>query len=71
MHIWEIQETIQKMSFVFLGNGTSGYCVKISMFRREYMLSVVNVLTNSVKIPDPTIADFFQLNLPWIHEKIG
>ena len=41
------------------------------MFRREYMLSVVNVLTNSVKISDQAIADFFQLNLPRIHEKIG
>ena len=66
-----MQETIQKMSFVFLGNGASSYCVKISMFRREYMLSVVNVLTNSVKISDETIADFVQLNLPQIHEKIG
>ena len=66
-----MQETIQKMSFVFLGNGASSYCVKISMFRREYMISVVNVLTNSVKIPVPTIEDFVQLNLPQIHEKIG
>ena len=66
-----MQETIKKMSFVFLGNGASSYCVKISMFRREYMLSVVNVLTNSVKISDETIADFVQLNLPQIHEKIG
>ena len=66
-----MRETIQKMSFVFLGNSASGYCVKISMFRREYMLSVVNVLTNSVKTSDPTIADFFQLNLPLIHEKMG
>ena len=41
------------------------------MFRREYMLSVVNVLTNSVKIPDPTIEDFVKLNLPQIQEKIG
>ena len=66
-----MQETIQKMSFVFLGNDASSYCVKISMFRREYMFSVVNVLTNSVKIPVPTIEDFVQLNLPQIHEKIG
>ena len=66
-----MRETIQKMSFVFLGNGASGYCVKISMFRREYILSVVNVLTNSVKIPDPTIEDFVKLNLPQIQEKIG
>ena len=41
------------------------------MFRREYWSSVVNVLTNSVKILDQTIEDFVQLNLPRIHEKIG
>ena len=41
------------------------------MFRREYLSSVVNVLTNSFKISDETIADFVQLNLPQIHEKIG
>ena len=41
------------------------------MFRREYLSSVVNVLTNSVKISDPTIADSVQLNFPRIHEKIG
>ena len=40
------------------------------MFRREYLSSVVNVLTNSVKILDQTIADFVQLNLLRIHEKI-
>ena len=41
------------------------------MFRQEYLSSVVNVLTDSVKSPDPTIADFAQLNLPRIHEKVG
>ena len=41
------------------------------MFRREYLSSVVNVLTNSVKISEQTKADFAQLNLPEIHEKIG
>ena len=66
-----MQETIQKMSFVFLGNGASSYCVKISMFRREYLSSVVNVFTNSVKISDPTIEDFVQLNLARNHKKIG
>ena len=65
-----MQETIQKMSFVFWGNGASSYCVKISMFRREYLSSVVNVLTNNVKISDPTIEDFVQLNLARIHEKM-
>ena len=63
-----MQETIV---FCFSGNGASSYCVKLSMFRREYLSSVVNVLTNSVKISDQTIADFAQLNLPQIHEKIG
>ena len=41
------------------------------MFRREYLSAVVNVLANSVKISDRTIADFAQLNLPRIDEKIG
>ena len=34
------------------------------MFRREYLSSVVNVLTDSVKISDPAIADFVQLIYP-------
>ena len=41
------------------------------MFRREYLSSVVNVLTNSVKISDQEKADFATLNLPQIQEKIG
>ena len=41
------------------------------MFRREYLSSLVNLLTNSIKILDQTEADFFQLNLPRIHEKVG
>ena len=41
------------------------------MVWREYLSSVVNVLTNSVKISDQTKADFVQINLPQIHEKIG
>ena len=41
------------------------------MVWREYLSSVINVLTNSVKISDQTKADFVQLNLPQIHEKIG
>ena len=41
------------------------------MVWREYLSSVVNVLTNSVKISDQTKPDFVQLNLPQIHEKIG
>ena len=41
------------------------------MFRREYLSSVVNVLTNSLKIWDQTKADFFQINLSRINEKIS
>ena len=41
------------------------------MFQREYFSSVVNVLKNSVKISDQTEADFAQLNLPRIREKLG
>ena len=41
------------------------------MFRREYMSSVVNVLTNSLKIWNQTKEEFFQLNFPLIREKVG
>ena len=54
----------------FLDNAASSFFVKFSMFRREYLSSVVNVLTNSVKISDNTKADYFQLNLPRIQTKI-
>ena len=36
----------------------------------EYLTSGVNVLTNSLKIPDVTKADIFKLNLSRIHGKI-
>ena len=41
------------------------------MFRQEYLSSVVNVLTSSLKISDQTKADFLQVDIPRIHEKIG
>ena len=41
------------------------------MLRREYLSPVVNLLTNSVKISNQTKADFIQVDLPQIHEKIG
>ena len=40
------------------------------MCGREYLSSLVNVLNNSLKISDQSKADFFQLNLPRIHEKV-
>ena len=57
--------------FCFREYSTSSYCVKFSMFRREHLSLVVNVLTNSVKILDQTKSDFVLLDLPQIHEKIG
>ena len=39
--------------------------------RREYFLSAVNVLANSLKIYDQRKKVFFQLNLPGIHEEKG
>ena len=71
MQISEMQERIEKTSFVFLDNGAPSYCVKFSMFRREYLSSVVNVLTNNFKISDQTKSDFVLLNLLLIHQKRG
>ena len=44
---------------------------KLCTLQREYLLSAVNVLTNSLKISDQTNADFFQLNISQMHGKIG
>ena len=71
MHISEMPLKNPENIFCFSDNGASSCCLKFSMFRREYLPSVVNVLTKSVKISDPTIADFAQLNLSRIHEKMG
>ena len=69
-HFRNARKNLEKV-FCILDNGASIYCGKFFMFRTEYMSSVVNVLTNSLKISDQTKADFFQLNLPRIHERIG
>ena len=57
--------------FCFSDDGASNCCVKVSIFRREYLPSVVNVLTNFVRISDRTKSDFVQLNLPRILENVG
>ena len=66
-----MEETMKKNLFCFWDNGASICFVKFSMFRWEYLLSVVNVLTKGVKISHQTKADFSQLNLPRIHDKIS
>ena len=45
-------------------------CVKVCKLQREYLLSAVNDLTNSLKITIQTNKDFFQFNISEIHEKI-
>ena len=57
--------------FYFKDNGVWTSCAKVCLLRREYFYSAVNVWTNSPNILDLTKADFFQLNLSQIHEKIG
>ena len=57
--------------FYFLDNGVWSCCSKVCTLQREYLLSAVNVLTNSLKISDQTNADFFQLNISQMHGKIG
>ena len=45
-----------RKSFLFGDNCVRIGCVKLSLLRREYLSSAVNVLTNSTK------TDFFRLN---------
>ena len=71
MQVLEIWIKNPENVFCFWDNGPSNICLNFSMFRRQYLSSVVKVLKNSVKISDQTIADSVQLTLPRIHEKIG
>ena len=41
------------------------------MLRREYLSSVVNMLTKSLKMSDQAKADFLQFNLPQTHKEVG
>ena len=57
-------------AFYFLDNGVWTCFAKLCTLQREYFLSAVNVLTNSLKISDQTNADFLQLNIFQMHGKI-
>ena len=57
-----MQKKFEKYIFFFSDNCIRRCCYKLSLFRREYLLSAVNVLTNSPKILRITKGDFFQLN---------
>ena len=56
-----MQKKIRK-SFLFGANCVRIGCVKLSLLRREYLSSAVNVLTNSYKPLHLTKTDFFRLN---------
>ena len=49
-------------AFCFWDNCVQIGCVKLSLLRREYLSSAVNVLTNSYKALHLTKTDFFRLN---------
>ena len=51
-----------RKSFLFGDNCVHIGCVKLSLLRREYLSSAVNVLTNSYKALRLTKTDFFRLN---------
>ena len=51
-----------RKSFLFGDNCVRIGYVKLSLLRREYLSSAVNVLTNSYKALHLTKTDFFRLN---------
>ena len=55
--------------FCFRDNGV-WICIKMFKLQREYLLSAVNELTNSLKITNQTNKDFFQFNISQIHGKL-
>ena len=57
-----MQEKIEKKLCRFLDNVVRIGCVKLSLLRREYLSSAVNVLTNTYKALHLTKTDFFRLN---------
>ena len=57
-----MQEKIEKKLCVFVDNGVRIGCVKLSLLRREYLSSAVNVLTNTSKALHLTKTDSSQLN---------
>ena len=51
-----------RKTFLFGDNCVRIACVELSLLRREYLSSAVNVLTNSYKSLCLTKRDFFRLN---------
>ena len=59
---FETSEKNSEKVFSFRDNCIRIGCVELSLLRRVYMSSAVNVLTNSLKILHITKRDFFKLN---------
>ena len=57
-----MEEKVQKKLFFFGDNGVRISSVKLSLLRREYLSSAVNVFTNSYKALRLTKTNFFRLN---------
>ena len=57
-----MQEKIQKKPCVFEIMASRIGCVNLSLLRREYLSSAVNVLTNTYKALNLSKKDFFQVN---------
>ena len=57
-------------AFCFSDNYVRIGCVKLSLLRREYLSSAVNVLTTSYKALRLTKRDFFRLNYLPNHQLI-
>ena len=62
MQISKMQEKIEKNYCIFEIIASELVAVKLSLLRREYLSSAVNVLTNSYKALRLTKTDFFRLN---------
>ena len=56
-----IRKNSQKIVY-FWDNGVRIGCVNLSLLRREYLSSAVNVLTNTYKALNLSKTDFFQVN---------
>ena len=61
MHISKMQKKFRK-TFLFGDNCVRIALVELSLLRREYLSSAVNVLTNSYKALRLTKTDFFRLS---------
>ena len=57
-----MQAKVEKKLFVFEIIASEFGCVKLSILRREYLSSAVNVLTNIYKALHLTKTGFFRLN---------